>query len=278
MKSKEPLVTIITPSYNQGEFIEDTILSVKNQDYSNIEHIIIDGGSQDKTIDILKKYENSYNMHWISEPDGGQSDAINKGFKMARGDIVAWLNSDDCYFDVSSVSHVTKCFEQYPDTDVIYGDAVRINATNEILYIIKNRKFNDEYLKKSCFIVQPAAFFRKKVIANNQLNTELDIAMDYDFWLRINREHKFQYVNIIFAADREHAKRKIRLRRHEMIQESQLLSKTYDKWSKFDKIKNLSSFPFRKIYRIIRIWSFKHTKIKFAFDLKYSDDISLIFN
>lgn len=91
----KPLVSIITPSYNQGKFIEETIQSVLNQDYPNIEYIVIDGGSTDNTIDILKKYEGR--LRWISEPDKGQSDAINKGFAMARGSMMAWLNSDDTY-------------------------------------------------------------------------------------------------------------------------------------------------------------------------------------
>ncbi len=96
MNSK-PLVSIVTPSLNQGGFIEDCIRSVKNQSYKNIEHIIVDGGSTDATINILKKYEGTYNMIWLSEPDNGMYDAINKGFKLSKGEIMAWINADDMY-------------------------------------------------------------------------------------------------------------------------------------------------------------------------------------
>ncbi|MEM2568057.1 MAG: glycosyltransferase, partial [Candidatus Bathyarchaeia archaeon] len=103
MTKNDTLVSIITPSLNQGRFIRETLLSVKSQDYPCIEHIVIDGGSTDDTLMILKRYEGTYNLRWISEPDEGHSDAVNKGFRMAQGEIVGWLNSDDVYFDRSTV-------------------------------------------------------------------------------------------------------------------------------------------------------------------------------
>ena len=106
MSKDLPLVSIVTPSYNQGKFIEDTILSVKNQSYPNIEHIVVDAGSTDGTLKILRKYEKEYNLKWVSEPDEGQSDAVNKGFEMAKGEIVDWINSDDVYFDTMTISYV----------------------------------------------------------------------------------------------------------------------------------------------------------------------------
>jgi len=148
ISEQQPLVSIVTPSYNQGQFIEDTILSVKNQDYSNIEHIIVDGGSTDNTLEILKEYENSYNLRWVSEPDNGQADAINKGFDMAKGEIIGWLNSDDTYFS----SHVlTKVVEKFRQTEakIVFGNDVLINQEQKELLTLK-QEFDewDFYLTK----------------------------------------------------------------------------------------------------------------------------------
>jgi glycosyltransferase involved in cell wall biosynthesis len=114
----KPLVSIVTPSYNQGRFIEATLLSVRNQDYPNIEHLVIDGGSSDNTVEILEKYEKVYNLKWISEPDKGQSDAVNKGFERARGLIIGWLNSDDIYIDQQVISYIVSKSKEFSDADV----------------------------------------------------------------------------------------------------------------------------------------------------------------
>ena len=277
-KKDKNLVSIITPSYNQGRFIEDTLLSVKNQDYPNIEHIVVDGGSTDKTLEILRKYENQYDLKWISESDEGQSDAVNKGFRMAKGEIIGWINSDDGYFDVSAISSVVKFFDKYDDADVIYGDVVRINENNLILFIIKNRNFNYNYLKKTCFIWQPAAFFRRKIIDNFELNTSLDIAMDYDFWLRIGKKHRFQYVNRIFAVDRTHKKRKIRDRKDEMIKESVYLSKEYGQVNRslLYRLFNIGLYGPRSLYMLIDVQRLYY-KYDFAFDMKLDNMLSTIF-
>lgn len=248
-----PLFTIITPSFNQGRFIEDTILSVKNQDYPNIEHIVVDGCSQDNTLEILKKHENTYNLKWISEPDEGQADALNKGFGLAKGRYIGWINSDDCYFDISSISSAVKFFNKYPEYDVIYGDAVSIDENNNFLYVVKERKFSYDFLTKACFLVQPSVFLRRCVIDNFRLNATLNLAMDYDFWLRIAQKHKFKYINRIFSVDRVQSQRKTVVKGDIWIKEASAVSAKYYKFSFMDKLRDYPSYKLRFIQRWIAI-------------------------
>jgi len=211
MNKNLPLVSIVTPSYNQGKFIEDTILSVKNQDYPNIEHVIVDGGSTDNTLKILKKYEGTYNMHWISEPDEGQSDAVNKGFRMAKGEIIGWLNSDDVYFYKKVFSDIVNEFQNFPDVDLIYGDAVIISENNLILRIVKmsHWAWNYPLLRRGLPLAEPSVFFRKKVLLSNRINKNLEYTMDFEFWLRlIQNGYNFRYLDRILSGDRFHKKKK----------------------------------------------------------------------
>jgi glycosyltransferase involved in cell wall biosynthesis len=154
ISDRAPLVSIVTPSYNQGQFIETTLLSIKNQDYPKLEHIVVDGCSSDNTIEILKRYEREYNLKWIAERDKGQSDAINKGFKAAKGDIIGWLNSDDAYFDKHAVSYVANEFQRLPEVDVIYGNGVCIDDKNMTIWI--------RHTIPSVFYLPALHFFQKK--------------------------------------------------------------------------------------------------------------------
>jgi len=198
----KPLISIVTPSYNHGEFIEDTLCSVMKQDYPNIEHIILDGGSTDNTLTILKKYERKYDLKWISESDRGQSDAINKGFKMAKGEIVYWLNSDDVCFDTDVISYIVKRFSVLTYADVIFGDSVFIDRSGSITRVVKVPNWNYGRLLRSCFIVQPAVFFRKRIVSENALDKNLHFSMDYEFWLRLGRKYNFAKVKRIMTGFR----------------------------------------------------------------------------
>lgn len=218
--SNKPLVSIVTPSYNQGEFIEDTILSVKNQDYPNIEHIIVDGGSTDNTLEILEKYQGKYNMRWISEADKGQSDAVNKGFKMTRGEIIGWLNSDDVYFNKHVIRDVVSFFNCKPNADVVYGDLALIDRNGLILKIDVAPSFTRSRLERGLFIPQPASFIKKNVLTEYLLDENLKFFMDYDFWLRISeRGYKFYHLRRILAAGRHYPQRKTLFYKDEMLAE-----------------------------------------------------------
>ncbi len=200
-------ISIITPSYNQGSFIEKTIQSVLNQDVNNIEHVIVDGGSTDETIQILHKYQP--HLRWISEKDKGQADAVNKGLRMTSGDIIGWLNSDDIYYP-NTIQLVRDFFEANPDVDVVYGKANEIDSQGQLLQHYPTHFWDLEQLKVHCFISQPATFFRRRVVMQHGLlDAGLHFCLDYEYWLRLGlKQAKFAYLPQILAGSRIHSETK----------------------------------------------------------------------
>jgi glycosyltransferase involved in cell wall biosynthesis len=179
-----PLVSIVTPSYNQAPFIEETIRSVLLQGYPNLEYIIIDGYSTDGTVAIIEKYYN-WLAYWASEPDGGQSEAINKGWGHCKGEIFAWINSDDSYC-LNAIRLAVEGFRT-DSIDLVYGDCNCVDVNSSRLGILRNRRFNLKYqMTGRNLILQPASFFKHKILEKvGGLDVNLHYVMDYDLWVRM---------------------------------------------------------------------------------------------
>jgi glycosyltransferase involved in cell wall biosynthesis len=199
-----PVVSIVTPSYNQGSFLKRTIESVLAQDYPHIQYIVVDGGSTDESVDILKSYGDR--VPWVSEPDKGQSHAINKGFAQAQGEIRAYLNSDDVLLP-GAVAKVVRYFDRRPGCDLVYGEAHYIDEVDQITAKYNTADYNFDRLMLDCCICQPAAFWRTW-IANKigPFDESLQYAMDYDYWIRIDRAGgSIEHCEEFLACSRQHA-------------------------------------------------------------------------
>ncbi len=198
-----PRISIVTPSLNQGQFIEETIRSVLLQGYPDLEYIIIDGSSTDGSVDIIKKYE-PWLTYWVSEPDKGQAHAINKGLKMATGEIVAWLNSDD-YYEVSVMSKIAKKFTELASMDLIYGNKKRVDNKSAFINLYVPEEFNYSNLLFYNFIPQESCFWKRSLHAElGYLSEDYTYAMDYDLWLRWGVRKKFLHADEVYASQRVH--------------------------------------------------------------------------
>ena len=201
---KEPLVTIVTPSYNQEDFIEETIQSVINQDYENIQYIIVDGGSTDGSVAIIRRYKDKISK-WISECDQGQTDAINKGFSFAEGEIIKWLNSDDTMLP-HAVSEAVQFLTDNPTIGLIYGDANYIDKDSEVIGRFPAAQTTLKKLRSGyVHIPQQASFFRKSLWDQvGPLDPKFYFAMDYDLWVRLASVSEIKYLPNLWANFRLH--------------------------------------------------------------------------
>jgi glycosyltransferase involved in cell wall biosynthesis len=247
----KPTVSVITPSFNQGQFIEETILSIKKQDYPHIEHIVVDGGSSDDTLALLRKYDKD--ITWVSEPDNGQTHAINKGIRMARGDIITYLNSDDIVLPCA-VSAVVEAFTRNPEVDFIYGDYMIIDTRGNHLLSRKTIGYDKNILLYGrALISQPASFFRRNVIDRiGYFDESYDFCMDIEFWLRaVVKGIKFHRINYSLAAQRLHHDAKTMTIRWKLDdQHRKILNKNNLLWFKKHNILNKKLFSLLKfIYR-----------------------------
>lgn len=196
-------ISIVTPSYNQGQFLEEAIRSVLLQNYPNLTYIIIDGGSTDNSVEIIKKYQ-KYLSYWVSEPDKGPADAINKGWNRASSDIIAYLNSDDAYLP-GSLCAVAQAFQEREKALAICGSELTINREGFVTGITNVEKIDHSTLLNLNFIPQPATFLQKSILNSVGLLTlEVKYIFDFELWLRITRLAEINCVSNVLAVTRWH--------------------------------------------------------------------------
>jgi glycosyltransferase involved in cell wall biosynthesis len=200
-----PMISIVTPSFNQAAFILEALQSIQIQDYASYEHLIIDGLSTDGTIDLLKDLSNTSQdsrVHWLSERDKGQSEALNKGFRRAKGDIIGWLNSDDRYLP-GCFAHIVRAFEENPTVDIIYGDYRVVDESGSVIRIKREIDFSKFILRyhRVLYIPTTATFFRSRIFReDNWLEESLQYAMDLDFFIRLEAKgYQFKHIAEVLA-------------------------------------------------------------------------------
>jgi glycosyltransferase involved in cell wall biosynthesis len=227
-------VSVVTPSYNQGQFIQRTLESVASQGGAEIEHVVFDGGSTDDTVEVLKRFGKG--IRWTSEKDKGQTDAVNKGLRATDGEIIGWLNSDDVYYP-DAIASVVAFFEAHPDVDVVYGMADHIDLVDYAFEAYPTEPWDFERLRDTCFICQPAAFFRRRVVEQHGLlDKNRNFCMDYEYWLRLGKAGvRFAYLEQKLAGSRLYAENKTlgsRLKVHGEINDMQkaLFGTVPDRW------------------------------------------------
>jgi glycosyltransferase involved in cell wall biosynthesis len=280
--SSTPLVSIVTPSFNQGHFLEETILSVLKQDYPRIEYMVIDGGSNDGSVDIIRKYESSL-AYWVSEKDNGQTHAISKGWKRCGGEIIAWINSDDTYVIPNAISEVVKGFQQNPEWAMLYGDSWYIDEHSNIIkeregYINKRTAipFDINSLLISNQVPQPATFLKREaVIEVGGLDETLYNVMDFDLWCKIGLRYPVGNLHNIYLCNfRFHKDSKFEHLDERYIKENELviMRTTSDKHFPYNPKKSraraLSTLYFGQATRLIsdshqsqaRYWLYRSVK------------------
>ena len=219
MTANPYLVSVITPSFNQARYLEETIRSVLEQKYPRVEYIVVDGASTDGSLEIVRRYADRL-AWWVSEKDSGQAEAINKGLLRAKGEIVAWLNSDDYYLP-GAISGAVKAFEENPAAVLVYGNMLAVDENGETFNILRYNQLNVEDLLCFQIIGQPAVFFRQEALERvGFLDPGYHFLLDHQLWLRIAMQGPILHVDQTWAAARYHAEAKNRARAAEFGHEA----------------------------------------------------------
>lgn len=207
---KRPLVSILTPSFNQAQFLPLCLESVRQQSYEPIEHIVQDGASTDGSVRVLQAIGLSGSVDWASHPDRGQTDALLKAYARSRGDIVGWLNSDDALAHRDVVSQVVRAFVARPDVGAVIGDALMVDSRGRVILTLAGLKPRSWSVRLGSYVCQPAVFLRRSTLDEfGFLSDQLEFAMDYELWLRLlSHGVKFGVLSTVIAIDRQHGGRK----------------------------------------------------------------------
>jgi glycosyltransferase involved in cell wall biosynthesis len=218
---------VVTPSFNQGRFLEETLRSVHDQGYPNLEHIVMDGGSTDGSVEILRRYAPRL-AHWVSEPDGGQTAALIRGFERATGDILCWLNSDDL-FEPWTLREVAEFFQRSPRVRVVYGDTTWIDSLGRVLRSKREHAWNRFiWIYDHNFISQPSTFWRRDVYEEvGGLDPQWDFAMDGDLWIRFAEVTPLYHVRRLWSRERMYIDQKSQRFRAQCAAEDALIRRRY---------------------------------------------------
>jgi len=205
-------ISIVTPSYNQAQYLPTCLRSVSLQSYKQVEHIIVDGGSKDGSLDILENIQaKDSRLRFSSGPDRGQGDAVNKGFSLASGDIVVWINSDDFYFSPTVFERVVEQFVSHPEVDVLYGGMAYVDSGNHLLHVRMPPPFDYSLLTRIAYIQNTNAFFRRKVVERHQVDPDYHFVIDHEYMLRVTNEFRTLRMPEMLACFRVHPQAKTQI-------------------------------------------------------------------
>lgn len=235
-----PLVSIVTPVYNLARYIEETVRSVLTQDYPRIEYIVMDGGSTDGTLEILRRFRDRLRL--ISAPDQGTADAVNRGFLLSRGEIFAFLNGDDTYVP-GAVRAAAEYLAAHPEAGGVYGEADWIGEDGRRLGRYPTRDFDPEALREECFISQPACFLRREVFQRaGMLDAGLRCSFDYDLWIRLSRFSRLGRIERLLARSRMRRDSKTLGARKQVFRETIALLKRHYGYAPFGWVYAYAAF------------------------------------